>query len=526
MPDRSRTILYLLPLTILLAVCVYRSVSVPFSDYAGYYFGGRALLQGHYQGAYDIRQLNVSIAAEGYKDVLVSYAPFPPFSALVFAPFLLFKMGVSKILFNCCSCALFLFTLYRVVRFFSVPPYFLLLAPVVFFIPIVNNIYFGQSYLLLTCLLLEGFMAYKKDRMLLSSALWGVAILFKLFPAVLLLWLLLRKKYRSFLYLSAACGLLFALSLLLNGVAVWKYYLWQVLPKLNSGELNDSFTYIFQSAHMLLKRVFLYDALLNPHPVFYNPYLFVLTMAVFKALLITGGVLVTGRRKKEDFLSFAVWLMVSMLISPNGSSYSLVLLVIPLMALAVDKARILALAAVILFAACSISVQRFGAYPVWAQFPRLYLLLIFFVLLMWAGLRSDVGTARRWKAPAVLTLILSVLFYTLDISKWLPAKDNSSYLLTKEEHLFIYDYTVRDKRLVYYSWDGRGQHETVTDYRVDTVAEGGVEIRNNQIWYRGKEMTMSPDQKEKPLLLNGAYIVYLSDLHRGVGFYTLRKIRL
>jgi hypothetical protein len=336
-------------------------------------------------------------------------------------------------------------------------------------------------------------------------------------------------------------------SLLLNGVAVWKYYLWQVLPKLNSGELNDSFTYIFQSAHMLLKRIFLYDALLNPHPAFYSPYLFVLTMAVYKALLIMGGVLVTWRRKKEDFLSFAVWMVVSMLISPNGSSYSLVLLVIPFMALAgeghrgsrtgaqVSGASLVRraggsawafLSIVILFAACTISVQRFGAYPVWAQFPRLYLLIIFFALLVRTGLRSDMATTGMRKTAAVLTLTLSIVFYILDISKWLPAQDNSSYLLTKEEHLFIYDYTVRERRLVYYSWDGSGQHETVTDYRVDTVADGGVAIRDNQIWYRGKKMTATPDRKEKPLLLNGTYIVYLSDLHRGVGFTTLRKIRL
>jgi hypothetical protein len=539
----KKNFFYLLPLLLLLAVCVKRAVSLPFSDYAGYYSGSRELLRGHPLDAYNMLQLNLSIEAQGYKDVFVSYAPFPPFTSLVFAPFLLLPMGLSKILFNSCSCILFLFTLYRSSRFLAVPPWLLLLAPVVFFFPLVNNIFFGQSYLLLTCLLLEGFIAYRQERTVLSSLLWGVAILFKLFPGVLLFFLLLRKKYKQALYLSAACGLLFLLSLWINGVTVWKYYLSVIVPKLNNGELNDSFTYVFQSAFMLLKRVFLYDALLNPHPlVSNNPYWFAATMAVFKAVILSSAILLTIWKRNNDFFSFAVWLAASMLISPNGSSYSLVLLIIPALALAAERfsathsdrpgspgrsgSPIAILPALlILLVACNISVQRFGSYPVWGQFPRLYGLLLFFGLLLWQGLRGE-----RWrKIPfAALALGLTILFFALDIRKYLPGKDPdpSSYLLTKEEHIFIYDYFVRDDKLVYDYWDGSGKHAIVTDYPVDSMDGQGLAIRDNQVWYKGRQLTVSSDRKEKPMLVNGEYIVYLSDKNRGVGFYTLRKLRL
>ena len=543
MISRNKTIPFLVPLALLLAFCILRAVSAPFSDYAGYYFGSREFLQGHFSNVYNLWQLNTDIAAEGYKNVLVSYAPFPPFTALVFALFTAVPMGLSKILFNVLSSAIFLFTLYRSARFFSIPPFILLLVPVVFCIPIVNNLFFGQSYLLLSCLLLEGFMAYKQERIVASSFLWGFAILFKLFPAVLLLFLLLRKKYKNFLALSVACGLLFGLSLWLNGVAIWKYYLLQVVPKLNSGELNDSFTYIFQSVFMLAKRVFLYDGLLNPHPVYYSPYWFVGTMAIFKAFLLTAGVLLTLRKKADDFISFAVWMAVSMLISPNGSSYSLVLLVIPLLALAGQAggaevrrgggARMgrLALAMAILLAACTISVQRFGSMPVWGQFPRLYLLLVFFVLLLWGqriwgGREASTPAERTWKVA--LLPALAVLFFVLDISRWLPGhdKDASSYLLTKESPIFIYDYASRNNKLLYYSWDGSGKKETMTDYPVLSLDGQGVTIENNQIWYKGQQLTHSADVKEKARLINWQTIVYLSDKNRGIGFYTLRQLRL
>jgi hypothetical protein len=539
MNSRNKTILFLAPLALLLAIFLFRAVSAPFSDYAGYYFGSREFLQGHFSNVYDIWKLNTDIAAQGYKDILVSYAPFPPFTALVFAPFTLVPMGLSKILFNGCSCAFFLFTLYRSARFFSIPPYLLVLIPLVAYIPIINNLFFGQSYLLLSCLLLEGFMAYKQEKIVLSSFLWAFAILFKLFPAVLLLFLLLRKKYKNALYLSAAGALLFGLSLWLNGVAIWKFYLLQIMPKLNNGELNDSFTYIFQSAFMLAKRVFLYDGLLNPHPLYYSPWWFVGVMAVFKAFLLSAGVLVTLRKKEDDFISFAVWMVVSMLISPNGSSYSLVLLVIPLLALAGGGTLRLALAGVLLMAACNLSVQRFESMPVWGQFPRLYLLLGFFGVLLWGqGVclprGQDVGwpqrhgiRERRWLKIALLPA-LAALFFALDISRWRPGHDTdaSSYLLTKEEHIFIYDYAARDHRLVYYSWDGSGKKETLTDYPVTSLDGQGVTIEDNQIWYRGKKLTASPDKKDKARLVNGETIVYLSDKNRGIGFYTLRQLRL
>jgi hypothetical protein len=136
---------------------------------------------------------------------------------------------------------------------------------------------------------------------------------------------------------------------------------------------------------------------------------------------------------------------------------------------------------------------------------------------------------RRIKTPfAILALCLTLLLFTLDIRKYLPGKDPdpSSYLLTKEEHIFVYDYAVSGNKLVYDYWDGSGKHAIVTDYPVNSMEAQGLTIQDNQVWYKDRQLTASPDRKEKPTLVNGEYIVYLSDKNRGVGFYTLRKFKL
>ena len=500
-----------LPLALLLGVFVVRSVPMPLSDFAGYYFGGRPLLSGHFMDAYDMEKLNFAIARAGQHDVFVSYAPFPPFTSLVFAPFLLFPPGTARLLFDSFSSLLFLFTLMRFRVFLRLAPLPMLLVPVVFYIPIVNNLYFGQSYLLLCALLLEGFMAYRRDRILSSSLFWGLAIVFKVFPAVILFFLLLQKKYRQAAYLCAACCLLLLVSIGINGWAAWKYYLSEILPKVNNGELNDSFTFMFQSAFMLFKRLFVYDGLLNPHPWRDIPWLFGILTALYKALILSAAIIYTRRKKTQDLESFAVWIMASMMISPNGSSYSLVLLVIPLLALMARRQGTGAIPVLILLAACWVPVYRFEQLPVWEQFPRLYLLLAFF-----AWFIGSLRPALAWWAG------LSALFIGIFFAGYGRSNDDSVYFLPKEEHIFIYEYTVRDGQLVYSCWEGDGPHTVSTGFPVADTAT--LELRNNQVFYNGKQLTASRDAKKKPLLINHSFILYLSDKNRGPGFYTLRKL--
>ena len=436
----ARRYLWFIPLLLALAFGLRRSWSAPPSDFAGYYYGSQALIHGHHPEAYDMEQLNDRIVAGGYHDVFVSYTPFPPFTSLVFAPLLIFPMNVARIIFNAVSIALFLFTLLRITRFLSTPPYLILALPVLFFIPLLNNLAFGQAYLLLFTLLAEGYLAYRKQQRILSSLLWAAAILFKLFPAFLFVFLLLRRRYRDAFYLGITCTLLLALSAGINGIAAWNFYGAVILPRMNHGELNDSFTYIFQSAFMLLKRTFRYDQLLNPHPVIDNPWLFTLSTAIFKSLILTPAMLLTiaappansiptTTREKDDFFPFTVWIAATMLISPNGSSYSLILLLLPLLGLASRSPSASRaqrhptpptsrspsiIAAILLTAACAIPVNHLAAFPLWARFPRLYLLLLFYLLLC----RPQPHTRNL-----ALAAILTTLFFALDIRGNLPIKD-------------------------------------------------------------------------------------------------------
>jgi hypothetical protein len=215
-----------------------------------------------------------------------------------------------------------------------------------------------------------------------------------------------------------------------------------------------------------------------------------------------------------DQIAFAGFMTASLLLSPNGSSYSLVLLLIPLLALANSKRMYVYVFMALVFLINSIPVNALVKWPLLLQFPRLYLLMLFFLLML-----VVTGARLSYKPLAVFFMVLLLA----DVPKLFEQKDNSSYLL-KEKLPLVYAYAVKDNRLVYYYWDDKGRHETMTTYPVQQASAADVSIKNNQVYYKNNQLTSTPDRKRQALLINGNKIIYLSDKNRGFSFYTLRLI--
>jgi hypothetical protein len=511
-----------IPLALLFVVLIVSSLHAGFSDFASYYFGSRLLLAGNYQNAYENIKLNQWIYEQGYHGIFASYTPFPPFTAIVFSLFTLLPVETAKLLFNILSATAFTITLTRSFKYFSISPYILFLIPVLFFSPLRNNIFFGQSYLLLCFLLLEGYIAFAKNQTWRSAVLWAIAILFKIFPVVIIVFLLIKKQYKKLVYLFIVCAGLGVVSLFVNGFACWEYYFKDLFPRLNNGELNDSFTWIFQSAQMFFKDIFVYDALLNPKPVFNMPVLYESAIALYKAIIISACILLTVRNSPKDFLSFACWILASILVSPNGSVYSLILLVIPLLAfnssIFFSKKNVITMIALLLI--CNIPVYYFSDLPVVLKFPRLYLLTALFVMIIYS---SGVKLNHKLLAACFVLFLLPLCFKL--IFQW--EQDNSSYVLSKEQYLLMYDYDIRDGKLFCRYWSDAGSHEEPVDMPAMVNQQTDeLTIEHSQVYYKGKQITHTPDNKLKPMLVNGNTIIYLSDKNRGVGMYTLRKLKL
>jgi len=504
----------LLPIIALCGFYLYQASGFVLHDFANYYFGGYFLSEGHFTSdLYFPAIFNEKIAALGYTSVFTSFAPNTPFLALFFYPFHVLDPYTAKIIFNLISGVLFIYSLRRIFLYYSIQPIYLVLVPFLFFIPIKNNLLFGQLYFLLFFLLAEGWLAYEKKQFFRMSLFWGIAILLKIFPALLLLFLLFRKSFKAALYLAGVCAGLIVLSVAISGFEIWFFFLKDVFPKASNGEIATAFVDNYQSFYMFAKRLLLFDPVENPNPLWDSPLFFQIVWITFKLSLLYIGFYIS--RNHDKLFAFSYWIIAAILLSPYGSTYTFILLLFPFIFLA--KQHITSFTKIflflVLFAICNTPLSLFltKVFPV--SYIRLGFVLVFFALFIFPE-RKSISRKTILLLPIITLPIGFVGSYSQPV-------ENSKALLPKESPILIYDYTFSNNELRYFYRDENGTHNTVIPLPEAEIAQA--DIQNNQIFYNGKQQTLGKDHKQKAIVLNNKTILYLSDYGRGIGFYTLRK---
>lgn len=514
-PGAGKTWMYWIPLAILLLFCVYRSCTHPIHDFGNYYFGSYYFLKGQFgSDLYDPVVFNQKIAADCFKHIWLSYAPNPPFTALFFVPFALLPPAIAKLLFNLLTIALFMVSYYRLAKHLAVGERVAAFIPLVFIVPLYNGIQFGQVYLLMFFLLAEGYLALEAGRVYTVAVLWALAILLKIFPGILFLYLLLRRDYKAFWCLAAASSVLFLATLALHGFDVWMFFVRAVLPKAIRGEATAA-AYIasYQSFAMMLKYMFVGDPSDNPFPLMNSPLAFTIFTILIKSVILVCLVFATRAADGNRFKVWALWITASVLLSAYGSTYSCVILIIPLLAVH-DNRRAFIVLLLAMLVLINVPLKALSFLPVFLQFPRLLVIASVFILIM-VLLRPVIN----WKLFPLCLLVVALPEVLVS-----PEKDKSQYVFPSGQQAMIMDFRLVNGVLVYRYWSPEGPEETVTDFKTQPATDRSAEIKDGQIFLDGRQITFGADHKRQPLATSRG-VVYLSDEGRGYGFYSFKIIK-
>jgi hypothetical protein len=297
---------------------------------------------------------------------------------------------------------------------------------------------------------------------------------------------------------------LFLCSLPFVGTDVWLHYLTSILPRLISGEINNTYATNYQSAQVLFKQLFYEDALHNPTVVFHSPYSYLLCWNIFKYTLVAIAVYASVWGSKSTLQRFSVWLTVSFLISGYGNSFSLLLLLIPATFMLVDiskQKQVIVLVSLLIIG--WVPYHYFLSWPTAFHFPRLFALLFFFgLMLTWKDVK---------KVTSLIAFALLFAFFTTRKQQ----EPLSNYLLNKETALLCYDYEfVNTKQIRVYYFDNKGPQNTLLDLPFEVYQVAFPEYSEQQL--------MAKEHIKKLAVVNNTQEIYLSDYNRGVGFYTLR----
>lgn len=502
-------------LVLLCLIYTLKATNFPIHDFANYYFGAQCLVDGNFDSSiYFPFNFNKAISDLGYQNVFVCYAPHTPFLALFFTPLTLFTVTKAKIIFNLISTFLLIFSCYRLFDFYKINRKYLLILPLLFFVPIKNNLLFGQVYFLLFFLLTETLISYEKQQFKKTGFFLSLAILLKIFPVLFLAFFLFKKQFKPLFCTAIISSLLIGFSFIFTGFDIWIFFIQSVLPKASNGEVANAFVDNYQSVFMFLKRILVFDAVENPYSFSDVSSFFPIIILAIKIGIITLGYFIT-KKSKNNLQIFSFWILASILLSPYGSTYTFILVIFPILALCNSKLSNYKkiVFAGILFLINNLPLSLFIEKTFPFSFLRLFLFVAFSLLFLLYFFNKSI---------LAKPLLISILIITFGNFFKYEKLENSKPLLAEETPILIYDYTIKNNQLTYFYWNESGGNIKNINIKIDSWKE--LEIKNQQIFYNKKQLTFDKNNKLKPILINNKEVVFLSDENRGIGFFNIKKL--
>jgi hypothetical protein len=336
---RPAALLLFVALTLVLAARgIVPALSKVDTDFPNYFTAAKIVADGgNTDRLYDngwfqdqMRRYQIGKASEG------EFKPFPPPTALLLVPLTRLKpldalrvvTGVSVL---CLICSIIL--LAKILSWSLVDStVFVLLSGYA----VLGALRLGQPYILVSSSCIVGYYARLKSRPSLAGMCFGLFTPIKYFPIVILVYFAFRKEWKVVLGGAAAILVVTAVSVGILGWKIHEDFLSSVLGNhlIAKLDLQDPFTASYQSFDSLFRRLFIYDATLNPHPLYALPRLQGIAVLVTKASLLLAAIatLVKLTRRGGDSAtgpSIGILGVVTLLLAPATATYHFVLLWLP-----------------------------------------------------------------------------------------------------------------------------------------------------------------------------------------------------
>ncbi len=471
-------------------------------DFGNYYYGSLFLREGLFNvNLYEPILFNKLVGQHNTAQFFLNYTPVPPFSALLYVPFTYLSFVKAKYAWNLFCLVFFVVSFYRFAKYYQIKPWILLFVMVGMYIPLKTNFFLGQSYLLLLAWLIEGLLAYEKGKRTQAMLWWSLAILLKIFPAVIIFFLLRHKDIRSILVL----GLILAAEIFISfnwiEPQIWRHYLLDIVPRLMAGEINNPYANNYQSMDVLLRKLFLFDPILNTQTWRHLPIAYFTWLIVFKTAVLVLLMNIKMEGENRIFRLFAFTMLAGLLLSGYGSLYGYLQLVFVFVLIISLKPSLKSIVWVLIGSlVISFPLARNNDWPLVLEFIKLFFLLVLFAFL--------IRPFIKWKLSSIWLILPLICFWILSgyrsftkiSTPGLPADINAPSLLA-------YDINLENNKLEIDYWLLEGPTKRSVDLKYEVNSYKKYSIGDNS-W-------------KTEIWVNDSIVYYLSDDNRGVGMYAV-----
>jgi hypothetical protein len=336
---RPVAILLFIPLVlVLVARGIVPALSKMDTDFPNYFTAAKIVADGgDTDRLYDnlwfqeqMRRYQIGKASEG------EFKPFPPPTALLLIPLTRFEplnalrlmTGVSVL---CLICSIVL--LARILSWsFPDSGALILLSGYA----VLNTLRLGQPYILVSLSCILGYYAHLKRRPLLAGICFGLFTPIKYFPIVILVYFAFRKEWKIVLGGAIAIAIVSSVSIGVLGWKIHEDYLSSVLGNhlIAKLDMQDPFTARYQSFDSLFRRLFIFDATLNPRPLWAFPRLYSVGLIITKVSILVAAIATLVKLARSGAagttgLSIGILGICTLLLAPATATYHIVLLWLP-----------------------------------------------------------------------------------------------------------------------------------------------------------------------------------------------------
>ena len=214
--------------------------------------------------------------------------------------------------------------------------------------PFQINLSNGQISILVTLFVIAGWYYLKSERESLAGIFIALGTMLKFYPGLLIIYLLINKKYKAFLSATIGIGFIFILSYLITNRDLF-YFIFNVLPgDIQRCEIvfgNTSFNGFFTQLFLHLQP---YGNTIAFIPVV-NRFDRNLYLYVTEALFLLYGVYSINKYNYDNDIGFSAFIISSLLLSPLCWSHYLTLLLLPLIVFSKELIKKRTISEVIIF---------------------------------------------------------------------------------------------------------------------------------------------------------------------------------
>lgn len=512
----SKYKLHLIPTVVVCLYFLYKSLNFNLHDFGNSYFPALMILedQNPTDLIFDIFQFNQYVWKKGYNDVLLDYYLNSPFCSTFILPITIFKNAYfAKTFFNSISIILFIFSL-EILAKSDHSKKLILCFPLLFLIPIQNNILFGQFYFIIFAFTVFAYHFYSKNQLNLASVFIINAAFLKIFPFFFVLPLLKKVKYRI-LIVSILC---ISISILFNGFSFWGKYLFKFFPQSMLNDSSIGFEVNAQSLDVLFKHLFIADAFHNPKPFTDSPILFFIMLWLSKSIILGLAIKYFNSTKISSWESLSGIIVALFLLQTRTPTYSLIFWLIPLIFYLNSPKSITSklIFIILLIVRSNLSILFTGSASVFLQFIPLIISVILGLMFFQNFIKFD----------SFNELVFAAIIFCPILIKSFSKTDTSQYVLVNKGQFITYDFEVKQSKIIAYSLGKQGKEQTEIRINASSIDTLNCKIINNEIFYKNQLIDLPSSMKKSAILVNHKDIYFLTDYRSRVGWLNLKLISI